>query len=415
MPSLIRLTPVLFLLILLSACTMTTVSQQIALTAQQPYPLAQPFVAGDIFHLPSGYRVTHETVVDHARRAQVIYVGETHDNPAAHLIQEKLLRALAGDNPGRVTLAMEMFTPSQQTVLDRWSAGDLSEKDFLKQVGWYSTWNMDFALYRDLLVFCRDQKIRVLALNAEATTRQLLSKTAIEDLSSQDRERLPEMDFDDPHYQAMLDAFLDGHPMGKGHSSGFKRVQTLWDETMAANLADYLNAKEADHQVVVIAGNNHIQFGYGIPRRLFRRLQASYLLIGTTETEESKILNPDRIMNVETPDHPLLPYHFLYVIDYEPLPQTGVKLGIIVSPGTSSGVVINKVMPGSAAATHGLRIGDILLRIDGEILTDQAGLTYELARKQIGDNATLAVLRDHEEIVIAVEFSPENQQQPKMP
>jgi len=411
MSSLIRLTPVFFLLILLSACTMTTAPH----TAREPYPLAQPFVAGDIFHLSSGYQVTHETVVDHARRAQVIYVGETHDNPAAHRVQEEILRALAVSNPDRITLAMEMFTPSQQPVLDRWSAGDLSEKDFLKQVGWYSTWNMDFALYRDLLVFCRDHKIQVLALNAEAATRQLLSRTALEDLPVQDRERLPEMDFDDPHYQAMLDAFLDGHPMGKENASGFKRVQTLWDETMAANLADYLNAREADHQVIVIAGNNHIQFGYGIPRRLFRRLPASYLLIGTTETEESKKLNPDRIMNVETPDHPLLPYHFLYIIDYEQLPQTGVKLGVILSSAPTSGVVISKLMPDSAAAAHDLRSGDILLRIDGEILTDPADLTYELARKQIGDTATFAVLRDHVEIVITVEFSPENQQQPKMP
>lgn len=415
MSSLTRLAPVLFLLILLSACTMTTMPRQTVATAQQPYPLTQPLIAGEIFHLPTGYQVAHETVVDHARRAQVIYVGETHDNPAAHRVQEEILQALARSNPGRVTLAMEMFTPAQQPILDRWSAGDLNEKDFLKQVGWYSTWKMDFAHYRNLLHFCRDQGIRVLALNAEATTRQLLSKTAIADLPAQDREQLPEMDFDDPHYQAMLDAFQDGHPMGKENSGGFKRVQTLWDETMAANLADYLNPKEADHQVVVIAGNNHIQFGFGIPRRLFRRLPASYLLIGTAETEEAKKINLDRIMNVETPDHPLLPYHFLYVIDYEELPQTGVKLGVVISPGTNGGVVINKLLPDSAAAAYDLRSGDILLQVDGEILTDPADLTYELAHKQIGDTATFDVLRDHVEIVITVEFSPENQQHPKMP
>lgn len=77
--------------------------------------------------------------------------------------------------------------------------------------------------------------------------------------------------------------------------------------------------------------------------------------------------------------------------------------------------MINKLLPDSAAAAHGLRSGDILLRIDGEILTDPADLTYELARKQIGDTATFDVLRDHVEIVIAVGFNPENQQQPKMP
>jgi uncharacterized iron-regulated protein len=413
---LIRLVSFVFLLILLSACAMTNITTQTT-TARHPYPLPQPIIAGDIFHLPSGYRVTHETVVDHALRAQVIFVGETHDNPASHHVQEAILRDLARSNPGQVALGMEMFTPSQQPTLDKWSAGELGEKEFLRQVDWYSTWRIDFAHYRDLLYFCRDQGIKVLALNAEAGTRQLLSRTAIAELTVEDQARLPEMDFDDPHYRAMLAAFMSGHPMGQGNISGFERVQTLWDETMAANLADYLRPRESTHQVMVVAGSNHIQYGFGIPRRLFRRLPVSYLLIGTTETDESKKLNPERIMNVDAPELPLLPYHFLYITDYQELPRAGVKLGIIVTPENSAkqGVLINKLLPDSAAAAHDLRSGDILLRIDGEILTDRLDLTYALAGKQIGDMATFELLRDNREITIEVEFTAENQQAPKMP
>lgn len=414
---LIRLVSFVFLLMLLSACTMTNITPQPTATARQPYPLPQPIVAGDIFHLPSGFRVSDETVIDHALRTQVIYVGETHDNPASHRVQEKILRALATDNPDRIALGMEMFTPSQQPVLDQWSAGELSEKEFLRQVDWHSTWKIDFALYRDLLLFCRDQGIKILALNAEPLTRQLLSRTAIEDLSAEDQARLPEMDFDDPHYRAMLTAFMSGHPMGHGNLSGFERVQILWDETMAANLADYLRSRDSNHQVMVVAGSNHIQYGFGIPRRLFRRLPVSYLLIGTTETEESKTLNPDRIMNVDTPEYPLLPYHFLYVTEYEKLLRVGVKLGVVITPGTAEqqGVLIDKLLPDSAAAAHDLRSGDILLRIDGEILTDRLDLTYALADKQIGDKATFELLRDNRNITIDVEFTAENQQSPKMP
>jgi uncharacterized iron-regulated protein len=412
-----RFASLVFLLMILSACAMTNVSHQPAATAQQPYPLPQPIVAGDIFHLPSGYRVTHETVVDHALRAQVIYVGETHDNPASHRVQEAILRDLAKSNPGQVTLGMEMFTPSQQPVLDKWSAGELSEKEFLRQVDWYSTWRIDFALYRDLLMFCRDQGIKILALNAESSVKKLLSRTAIEELSLEDRDRLPEMDFDDPHYRAMLTAIFSGHPMGHGDTNGFERVQTLWDETMAANLADYLSAKGPVHQVVVVAGSNHIHYGFGIPRRLFRRLPVSYLLVGTIETEESKKLNQDRMMDVNTPEIPLLPYHFLYVNNYEPLPQTGVKLGVIVTREDVSqqGVMIDRLLPDSAAAAHDLRSGDILLRIDGQSLTDRLDLTYALADKAIGDTATFEVLRDNTEILIKVNFTAENQQKPKMP
>ncbi|MFO7813272.1 MAG: ChaN family lipoprotein [Pelovirga sp.] len=412
---LIRLTSFVLWLMLLGACTMTNVTPQT--TARQPYPLPPPIIAGDIFHLPSGYRVEHETVIDHALRAQVIYVGETHDNPASHRVQEDILRALTENNPEKVALGMEMFTPSQQPILDQWSAGELSEKDFLRGVDWYSTWRIDFALYRNLLLFCRDQGIKILALNAEPATRQLLSSTAIEDLSLEDQARLPDMDFSDPHYRAMLTAFMSGHPLGHGNTSGFERVQTLWDETMAANLADYLSRQDSTHQVMVVAGSNHIQYGFGIPRRLFRRLPVSYLLIGTTETEESKKLNPDRMMSVAAPEHPLLPYHFLYVSDYEQLPPTGVKLGVMVTQETSpqTGVLINQLVPDSAAALHDLRSGDLLLRIDGESLTDRLDLTYALAGKQVGETVTFELLRDDREISIEVEFTAENQQLSDMP
>ncbi|MGK0240945.1 MAG: hypothetical protein ACI92G_004436, partial [Candidatus Pelagisphaera sp.] len=43
---------------------------------------------------------------------------------------------------------------------------------------------------------------------------------------------------------------------------------------------------------VVIAGGQHVQHGYGIPRRLFRILPVSYCIVGAEEVvvpEEKKI------------------------------------------------------------------------------------------------------------------------------
>lgn len=397
--------------LLLKACTMTSapVSPQ-----QYPYSLPQTVTAGEIFHVPTGYRVQQEVVIDHARRTQVVYVGETHDSPAAHRIQEELLQALTAGNPGKVALAMEMFTPSQQAVLDRWSAGELSEKELLQQVDWYSTWGIDFALYRDLLLFCRDHGIKILALNVERNIRDAVSKSPADELPPEIRDQLPEMDFDDPYYNAMIAAFHAGHPMDQRRIDGFRRVQTLWDESMAARLADYLRAKGEDHQVMVVAGGNHIQYGFGIPRRLFRRFPASYLLIGTTETKESQALDPTRIMNVENPDHPLLPYHFLYVTTYEKLPRTGVKLGVMVTAEVPQGVLIRSVVPDSTAAQYNLQVGDLLLNIDDEPLTDTYDLIYTLKQKQIGDTVTIELLRGDEKISLEVEFTTENQHQQGM-
>lgn len=382
---------------------------------QFPYPPKQSLQAGDILHLPTGYTVNHATVVEHARRAQIVYVGENHDNPAAHQVQQQLLDALHRYNPGDVTLAMEMFTPSQQPVLDRWSAGELTEKEFLRDVDWYGTWGHDFALYRDLLQFCREQQIKILGLNAESDLRQKVSRYELVELSAEDRERLPELNFDDPYYLTMIDAFVAGHPMNAERKEAFLRVQTLWDETMAEILADYLQRQSSSHQVMVVAGGNHIAYGFGIPRRTFRRFAASYLLVGTTETEESKQVDPSRLMDVETPDHPLLPYHFLYYTDYQPLPQTGVTLGVVVKSHSDAGLLIDRLLPDSAAASYDLQEGDVLLALDGVKLHEPFDLIYPLKQKQIGETVDLVLMRGAEKMEIGVEFTEENQRPHGMP
>ncbi|NEO00703.1 MAG: ChaN family lipoprotein, partial [Moorea sp. SIO3I7] len=50
----------------------------------------------------------------------------------------------------------------------------------------------------------------------------------------------------------------------------FFTAQVLWDETMAEKIALFAQANP-DYQVVVIAGQGHIIYGYGIPSRVARR------------------------------------------------------------------------------------------------------------------------------------------------
>ena len=168
-----------------------------------PYPPEREPVIGDILHLPTGIYVDQQVMFDHARQAQVTFIGETHDNPASHRLEVDVLDALQQHNPGNVTLAMEMFTPSQQPVLDLWTAGKLSEKEFLQQVDWFHTWRMNFSFYRPLLNYCRDHQIPILALNVEKDLKQKVSHTPFDQLSEEDRQKLPEI-VEDPYQQAMV-------------------------------------------------------------------------------------------------------------------------------------------------------------------------------------------------------------------
>ena len=81
------------------------------------------------------------------------------------------------------------------------------------------------------------------------------------------------------------------------------------------------------------------------------------------------------------------------------------RLGIAVSDVTAvdaeayrlpsvSGAEVNTVEDGSPAARAGLRIGDVIVALDGETIADATSLTTRLARRQPGDEVRLTVVRE---------------------
>jgi len=386
--------------LLMSACAP---SQRLLGDPENPYPSSREPQIGDILHLPTGVYVDQQALFDNVARVQVVYVGETHDNPASHRLQLEILKHLAQTNPGKLTMGMEMFTPEQQPVLDRWTAGELEEKQFLKEVGWFDNWRMNFALYRDLLSFCKDNGIPVLALNANKALQKKVGRVPFDELTDEEQEQLPEIDMDDPYQRAMVEAVFTDHQMGDSMLDGFLRVQTLWDESMADNIAAHLRAVGKDHQIIVIAGGNHVRYGYGIPRRVFRRVPASYLLVGSREIKIS-VEKQDRLMDVVKPNYPMPPYHFVQMTEYEDLENPGVKMGIMLDEA-DQGLLISAVIPGSVAEKSGVLKDDIFIKMDDIELKEPFDLIYELNRKAIGDKIEITLLRGEETLTLPVEFT----------
>jgi uncharacterized iron-regulated protein len=379
-------------LFILTACA--PAGKQVMGDPQEPYPLATPPRIGQIVHLPTGIPVTPAQMLAVAGDARIVYVGETHDNPASHRLELQVLQALAERYPGHVALGMEMFVRSQQPALDRWVAGGLDEKAFLKESHWFDNWNMDFAYYRDLLNFARERHIPVIALNAEKSLVKAVRSKAPEQLSPAERAQLPQLDMTDPYERGLVTAIFGEHSHGAMSIDGFIRAQTVWNETMAESAARYLASPAGeDKHLLVIAGGDHVSNGFGIPRRVFRRLAASYTIIGGKEIN----IPPDkrdRMMNVDIPDFPMTPYDFQVYQAYENLPETGVRLGVMIEAAPAGrGLVVKGVLPGSNAERAGLQQGDLLLSLDGESLTENFDLTYAVQRKHPGDRGVVQVER----------------------
>ena len=373
-------------------------------SSELPYEPPRPPKVGDVLHLGTGHYVTERQMLANSAFYPLVYVGEVHDNPASHTLQLKVLQEMARRHPGKVALGMEMFTTEQQAALDRWIAGELDERAFLKQSRMYSEgWGQYFELYRELMEFCRDNRIPIVGLNVDKKLARTVAMTPLPKLKLEDRERIPEMDMRDQYQRTMIQNIFGAHIKGSKMLESFYRRQTLWDETMAQSVADYMKSNPG-MRMLVIAGGWHIEYGFGIPRRVHRRLPIPYLTIAG-ETLSVPKEKQDQMMDVDIPEFPMPPADYVVFQEYEIFKKQGVTLGVLLDDSEPDrGIKITGVIPGSSADQAGGKKGEYLARFDGDDLKESFDLIYAVKQKSVGDTAELTVTGEEGERKVMVTF-----------
>jgi uncharacterized iron-regulated protein len=225
-------------------------------------------IADTIISGNTGKTVSFDELLGDLNHYQMIFVGEKHAIQSQHANQLAIIKAVFKNSPSMV-VGMEMFDRSYQPVLDLWTAGVLDEETFLRKVHWYANWRYDFALYRDILLFIKNNKIKIVALNIPFYIASRIRVGGIESLSDADRSYLPkEIDTQNSAYRDYVEKAFNQHQFnGNTKFDDFYMAQCVWDEIMAESVASNLGTKK----IVVLAGNGHIQYKYGIPDRAFRR------------------------------------------------------------------------------------------------------------------------------------------------
>jgi uncharacterized iron-regulated protein len=337
--------------------------------------------------------------------ARVLFIGETHDQLDHHRIQITLIQELLRKGK-TVVVAMEMFQRSQQPTLDRWSEGLLTEDQFLKDIDWDRTWAMDYDLYKGILDESQKHRLKVLALNVPRQLVRKVAEVGIDGLSSEDRAKVPDMDLSDRDYRKYLAFVYRGHDEGSATEfERFYEAQCLWDEGMAETLSDFLRSPEGQGKtVVVIAGNGHVIFRFGIPKRLYRRTPLPLKTIILKAWEED--LGDDKDLTLAPGGQP--PGDYLWITRPNPPEKKGPRIGIILRTGSrdQGGLEIERVIPGSPAEKAGLLPGDRLKAVEGKDVRAVREIHEALAEKGWGKEITLTIIREGEKKEITVILPP---------
>ena len=234
-----------------------------------------------ITQLPPGESLsspfTHAEIIAELSKADIVYLGETHDRSADHKAQLAIITALYQHDP-QVAIALEMFQRPYQPVLDQYLAGSINEAELREKTEYDTRWGFDWEYYAPILRFAKAHQLPLLALNTPTEVTRKVARQGLEALSSEDKRYIPplsEIRLDNEDYRQLMQEAYQMHAHGgHGNSENFERffaAQVLWDETMAQAIAQFWRAN-SQYQVVVLAGRGHIIYGYGIPSRVARRI-----------------------------------------------------------------------------------------------------------------------------------------------
>ena len=358
-----------------------------------PYLPLDDLQNNEILHLPTGLKVSFDQMQNVISSSRVIYIGETHDNTEAHRVQLEIIGDLTRRFPGKSSVGMEVVRRAALQDLDRGSKGELSLGHFKKL--FRKNWGNGYPLYKPIFDFINKNHIPLIGLKPSKKTENLFRTNE----QPSDQNNLPKIDFDDRYHRPFSMSVFGGHQaMEKPY-----RMLLLWEETMAQTVADFLmDPSNINSKLVVLAGGFHVQYGFGIPKRAFRRVSHSYSIILPTVTELPPELE-DREMDVKHVSIPLYSGDYAWKVQYEVLPDNKVKLGVIVE-NSENAVQIKSVAANSNAERAGLKNGDLLLAINGIKLIDIEDLTDKLRGLDVGDSARLIVKRESGEMDIEIQF-----------
>ena len=358
-----------------------------------PYVNLGDLQTGQILHLPTGLTVNFSQMMDSVATSRVIYIGETHDNIEAHKVQLQIIKRLSEQFP--VAIGLEMFRRSAQVKLDQWNADKLSVKEFKKL--FRTNWGPGYKLYQPIFDFAHTLKLPLIGLKS---TREVENSFRSGD-PAPDGTFYPELNEQDPYHRAFAMAAFGGH---RGTNKALEkpyRMLLLWEETMAHTISQFLmNPKYRETKLIVLSGGFHVQYGFGIPKRAFRRLPHSYSIIQPTVTDVPEELK-DREMEVEKVSIPLYAADYAWKVAYK-VPDN-VRLGVRLAK-KKEGIMVIEVMENTNAKRAGMLEDDVLIRMDGQKLSSVEEVLEQIQNKNFTDLSIFNVLRDGRELQIKVKF-----------
>ena len=230
-----------------------------------------------------GKSVDLKTILAAAVKADVVFLGETHDDSVAHAIQYEVFKGVFEKvgKSRKTKLSLEMFARDVQTIVDEYLGGMITEKHFLASSRPWGNYKTD---YRPLVEFAKTNKLPVIAANAPRRYVNMVSRkgrASLDNLVPEAKQWLPPLPFDiaSAKYAAKFNAMLGGHG-----SENILDSQALWDASMSHAIAVNL---EKNGLIIHLNGSFHTANRLGTVEHLLKYKPGVNVVVITMTREKN--------------------------------------------------------------------------------------------------------------------------------
>lgn len=240
----------------------------------------------------SGNPVAFEELISRVASADVVFLGEFHDDSVGHAFQLDVFRAVLErlGTERRVALSLEMFESDVQYILDEYLQGLITEDHFLAASRPWKNYATD---YRPLVELAKEKNRPVIAANAPRRYVNMVSRNgrpSLESLSKKAKKTLAPLPYgrSSEAYTEKFRTLMQAMPAASGNSGRLENIldsQTLWDATMAFWISRFLK-KNKNSLVVHLNGSFHTESRLGAVEQLAKYRKKARSLVVTIRYEQ---------------------------------------------------------------------------------------------------------------------------------
>ncbi|MCA9289573.1 MAG: ChaN family lipoprotein [Phycisphaerales bacterium] len=318
MPDLRFIGPLL-VLCLLGGCA---ASRYVPTVRAAGFATDDPILARPMFAGATGRPLAWPDVVDATDWAEVIVIGERHNDATGHTVQLRVVETVLDRHPGAAA-SMEMLERDEQHIVDDYLADFIPRDEFMHRVSetkWWTTarrylddeidrdafaagmnnlgWFDWAGFYQPIVDAAKARHGRVIAANAPWQYMRLgrrwgYAKMA-RDLTPAQRRwydtpgRLPR----DGYGERFIDVMTDStDPVERDRVWNTLRSQMIWDATMAASIVEAL--RDGAPRVVHLVGGFHSDWEGGTVLEIRRRRPSTRVLTISLVPTDATTFDPD--------------------------------------------------------------------------------------------------------------------------